>query len=107
MQGAAGGEGSSVTLQTVIREGESIIHGKGGLMYHGDRQTDTAVSDSQPAASYPLASARHRARQSEHTTHERSRGNKRRVKGKVRSGGGERDLVEQQGPQTKYVKRLI
>lgn len=85
--GAGGGEGSSGTLQTVIREGESIIHGEGGLMYRGDCQTDTTVSDTRPAASYPLASTQHNARESAHTTHERSRGNKRRVVEKVRRVG--------------------
>lgn len=90
VQCAAGSKGSSVTLQTVIREGESIIHGRGGLMYHGDCQTDTTVSDTQPAASYPLASAQHKARQSEHTTHGCNRGNKRRVRERLggwREGG--------------------
>lgn len=32
----AGTKGPSVTVETVIRERESIIHGKGRLMYHRD-----------------------------------------------------------------------
>lgn len=91
VQGAAGSEGSSVTLQTVIREGQSIIHGEGGLMYHGDCQTDTTVSDTQTAASYPLASTQD-VRQREHTTRERNRGNKRRVKARLGGWGGGRWL---------------
>lgn len=72
---AAGSRGSSVTLETVIRGRESIIHGKGRLMYRRDRQTDTAVSNSQPAISYPLVST-HKARRSEHTVRGSNRGNK-------------------------------
>lgn len=33
---AASSKGSSVTVETVIRERESIIHGKGRLMYRRD-----------------------------------------------------------------------
>lgn len=95
LQGAAGRKGSSVTLQTVIREGQSIIHGEGGLMYHGDCQTDTTVSDTLPAASYPLASTQHNDRQSEHTKHERNRGNKRRVRERLGGWGGGSRFVEE------------
>lgn len=80
-------------------------------MYHGDCQTDTTVSDTQPAASYPLASTQHKARQSEHTTHERNRGNKRRVRERLGGWGGgsglargESHRVQQQGPQPKKLK---
>lgn len=44
---AAGSKGSSVTVETVIREGESIIHGKGRLMHRRDRQMDINVSNTQ------------------------------------------------------------
>lgn len=71
--GAAGSKGSSVTLETVIREGESIIHGKGRLMYHRDCQTDNDVSDTQPAVSYPLVLT-HKARRSEHMRYEKQQG---------------------------------
>ena len=74
--GAAGSKGSSVTLETVIRERESIIHGKGRLMYHRDCQTDNDVSDTQPAVSYPLVLT-HKARARASTRGMKSnRGNK-------------------------------
>lgn len=84
---ATGSRGSSVTLETVIRGGESIIHGKGRLMYRRDCQTDTAVSNSQPAISYPLVST-HKARRSEHTVRESNRGNKSWGGGRFDKWGG-------------------
>lgn len=66
-------------------------------MYHRDCQTDTTVSDAQPAASYPLASTQHKARQSEHTMHERNRGNKRRVRERLGGWGGGSQLASATG----------